>query len=216
MNIILLGPPGAGKGTQAERVAWACAIPHISTGDMLREAVAKETELGKLAQEFMSKGELVPDEVVIGIVKERLLEKDAERGFLLDGFPRTVPQANALEKALAAVGSRIDMVLNIDCPDEEVVRRISGRYICRSCGRPYHVEFNPPKVDGICDFCGGELYQRADDRAEAVRNRLAVYHRQTAPLIDYYREKGVVVEVDGAKSVSEVAENIEELLKCKE
>lgn len=215
MNVILLGPPGAGKGTQAERIAKECVIPHISTGEMLREAVAKGTELGKLAREYMTKGDLVPDEVVIGIVNERIGEHDAEMGFLLDGFPRTVAQADALTEALGKSDSAIDLVINIDVPDEEVVRRISGRRICRSCSRPYHVEFNPPKVEGVCDVCGGELYQRSDDSAEAVLNRLAVYHSQTTPLIDYYRERNILVDVDGAKPVNQVSESISALLKCK-
>ncbi|MHB0976245.1 MAG: adenylate kinase [Candidatus Aquicultorales bacterium] len=214
MNIILLGPPGAGKGTQAERIARDCAIPHVSTGDMLREAVSKETELGRLAQEYMTKGELVPDDVVIGIVKERLAQPDAEGGFLLDGFPRTIPQADVLSGALSEAGRAVDVVVNIDVPDEEVVARISGRRICKGCGRPYHVRFNPPKAEGVCDVCGGELYQRADDQAAAVRNRLKVYHTQTSPLIDYYKKHGLLANVDGSGSVAEVSKRIEELLQC--
>ncbi len=215
MNVVLLGPPGAGKGTQAERVAKSCGFPHISTGDMLRDAVAKGTELGKLAKGYMEKGELVPDEVIIGIVKERLLEPDAEKGFILDGFPRTLEQAIALENELSALGRKIDFAVNIEVSDEEVVRRISGRRICRSCGRPYHVEFNPPKADGICDVCGGELYRRADDEPEAVRRRLEVYHAQTAPLVDFYGQRGLLVGVDGARPVEEVSSEIENLLNCR-
>lgn len=214
MNVVLLGPPGAGKGTQAEKIASSCAVPHISTGDMLREAVTKGTELGKLAQACMAKGELVPDEVVVGIVKERLGEADAENGFLLDGFPRTVPQADALEKALAESGKGLDVVISIEVLDEEVVRRISGRRICAACSRPYHVEFNAPKAEGICDACGGELFQREDDDAAAVQNRLNVYHQQTSPLIEYYGERGLVAKVNGTGSVDEVQGRIQEVLKC--
>ena len=215
MNVVLLGPPGAGKGTQAERVAKSCGVPHVSTGDMLRDSVAKGTELGKLAKGYMERGELVPDDVIIGIVKERLLEPDAEKGFILDGFPRTLAQAIALESELSSLGRTIDFVVNIEVSDEEVVRRISGRRICRSCGKPYHVEFNPPKVEGVCDVCGGQLYRRADDEPEAVRKRLEVYHEQTAPLKGFYKERGVLVDVDGAKSVVEVSKDIESLLSCK-
>lgn len=215
MNVVLLGPPGAGKGTQAERVAKSCGVPHVSTGDMLRDSVAKGTELGKLAKGYMERGELVPDDVIIGIVKERLLEPDAEKGFILDGFPRTLAQAIALESELSSLGRTIDFVVNIEVSDEEVVRRISGRRICRSCGKPYHVEFNPPKVEGVCDVCGGQLYRRADDEPEAVRKRLEVYHEQTAPLKGFYKERGVLVGVDGAKSVVEVSKDIESLLSCK-
>lgn len=215
MNVVLLGPPGAGKGTQAERVAKSCEVPHVSTGDMLRDSVAKGTELGKLAKGYMERGELVPDDVIIGIVKERLLEPDAEKGFILDGFPRTLAQAIALESELSSLGRTIDFVVNIEVSDEEVVRRISGRRICRSCGKPYHVEFNPPKVEGVCDVCGGQLYRRADDEPEAVRKRLEVYHEQTASLEGFYKERGVLVGVDGAKSVVEVSKDIESLLSCK-
>lgn len=215
LNVVLLGPPGAGKGTQAERVAKSCGVPHVSTGDMLRDSVAKGTELGKLAKGYMERGELVPDDVIIGIVKERLLEPDAEKGFILDGFPRTLAQAIALESELSSLGRTIDFVVNIEVSDEEVVRRISGRRICRSCGKPYHVEFNPPKVEGVCDVCGGQLYRRADDEPEAVRKRLEVYHEQTAPLKGFYKERGVLVGVDGAKSVVEVSKYIESLLSCK-
>lgn len=215
MNVVLLGPPGAGKGTQAERVAKSCDVPHISTGDMLRDSVAKGTELGKLAKGYMDRGELVPDDVIIGIVKERLLEPDAEKGFILDGFPRTLAQAVALESELSSLGRKIDFVVNIEVSDEEVVRRISGRRICRSCGKPYHVEFNPPKVEGVCDACGGQLYRRADDEPAAVRKRLEVYHEQTAPLESFYEQRGLLVSVDGGKSVEEVSKDIESLLSCK-
>ncbi|BAT72201.1 adenylate kinase [Thermosulfidibacter takaii ABI70S6] len=208
MNIIMLGPPGAGKGTQAKMLVEKFGIPQISTGDMLRAAVAEGTELGKKAKEYMDKGQLVPDEVVIGIVEERLKKSDCEKGFILDGFPRTVPQAEALDKILEKMGKKIDYVINIVVPDVEILKRLTGRRTCKQCGAMYHVIYNPPKQEGVCDKCGGELYQRDDDKEETIKNRLKVYNEQTAPLIEYYKAKGVLVDIDGTKSINEIFEDI--------
>ncbi|NHW22860.1 MAG: adenylate kinase [Archaeoglobales archaeon] len=213
MNLILLGAPGAGKGTQAKFIVEKYGIPQISTGDMLREAVAKGTELGKKAKEFMSQGKLVPDEIVIGIVKERLRQKDCKGGFILDGFPRTIAQAEALDRIMAEMGRKIDAVINISVPEEEIVRRIVNRRICRKCGAIYHLIYDPPKRPGICDKCGGELYQRDDDREEVVRQRFAVYRKSTQPLIDYYRKRGVLYEVDGTKDIESVKSEILSILE---
>jgi len=212
MNLILLGAPGAGKGTQAKLIVSKYNIPQISTGDMLREAVARQTELGKKAKEYMDKGELVPDDVVIGIVKERLAQPDCEKGFILDGFPRTLKQAEALDKILDELGKKIDAVINVAVPEDEIVRRIVNRRTCKKCGAVYHLIYNPPKESGKCDKCGGELYQRDDDREETVKERLKVYKAQTEPLIDYYSKKGLVYDVDGAKSIDGVFEEIKEIL----
>ncbi len=213
MNLIFLGAPGAGKGTQAKMVSEKYGIPQISTGDMLREAVAKGTELGKKAKEYMDKGELVPDEVVIGIVKERLQQPDCEKGFILDGFPRTLAQAEALDEMLKELGKKIDAVINIAVPEEEVVKRIVYRRTCRNCGAVYHLIYNPPKEDNKCDKCGGELYQRDDDKEETVRERYRVYRENTEPLIEYYRKKGVLYDVDGTKDIKGVWEQIEAILE---
>lgn len=213
MNIIMLGPPGAGKGTQAKMLVEEFGIPQISTGDMLRAAVAEGTELGKKAKEYMDKGQLVPDEVVIGIVRERLSKPDCEKGFILDGFPRTVPQAEALDKILQEMGKKIDYVINIVVPDEEILKRLTGRRTCRKCGAMYHVVFNPPKKEGVCDKCGGELYQRDDDKEETIRKRLEVYKAQTEPLVDYYKKKGVLVDIDGTKGIQEIYQDILKVLK---
>ncbi len=213
MNLILLGAPGAGKGTQAKFIVEKYGIPQISTGDMLREAVAKGTELGKKAKEFMNRGKLVPDDIVIGIVKERLRQKDCERGFILDGFPRTIAQAEALDRIMTEMGKKIDAVINISVPEEEIVRRIVNRRICRKCGAIYHLIYDPPKKPGICDKCGGELYQRDDDREEVVRQRFAVYRKSTQPLIDYYRKKGILYEVDGTKDIESVKSDILSILE---
>ncbi|HDD53243.1 MAG: adenylate kinase [Aquificota bacterium] len=212
MNIIMLGPPGAGKGTQAKMLVERLGIPQISTGDMLREAVKEGTELGKKAKEFMDAGKLVPDEVVIGIVKERLAQPDCEKGFILDGFPRTIPQAEALDKVLEELGKKIDYVINVAVPNEELITRLTGRRTCRQCGAMYHVVFNPPKEEGKCDKCGGELYQRDDDKEETIRQRLEVYEAQTAPLIDYYGKKGVLYNIDGTGSIEEIFQGILKVL----
>ncbi len=213
MNIILLGPPGGGKGTQAKKIVEKYGIPHIATGDILREAVAKGTELGKKAKEYMDRGELVPDEIVIGIVKERLKQPDCEKGFLLDGFPRTLRQAEALDDMLNELGKSINAVIYIDVPEEEVVKRIAYRRTCKNCGAVYHLIYAPPKEEGKCDKCGGELYQRDDDKEEVVRQRFKVYMENTAPLIDYYEKKGLLYRVDGTKSIDEVFAQIEEILQ---
>ena len=212
-NVILLGGPGAGKGTQAERIVVDFKLPHVSTGEMLRAAVAKGTEMGREAQKYMESGQLVPDEVVIGVVRERLGEPDAAEGFLLDGFPRTVPQAEALDAMLADSGRGITHVVLIDVPADELVQRIAGRRSCATCGKIYNVTFDPPKADGVCDVDGGELTQRADDNEETVRNRIAVYEKQTAPLIGYYKDKGVLKSAfGGGKAPNEVYESVGQIL----
>ncbi len=213
MNLIFLGPPGAGKGTQAKMVSEKYGIPQISTGDMLREAVAKGTELGRKAKEYMDRGELVPDEVVIGIVRERLQQPDCDRGFILDGFPRTLAQAEALDEMLKEMGKKIDAVINIVVPEEDVVKRITFRRTCKNCGAVYHLIYNPPQEDNKCDKCGGELYQRDDDREETVRERYRVYRENTEPLIEYYRRKGVLYDVDGTKDIEGVWEQIDAILR---
>ncbi|MDI6800054.1 MAG: adenylate kinase [Actinomycetota bacterium] len=215
MNLILIGAPGAGKGTQAKFIAREFAIPHISTGDMLRGAVKNRTELGKKAKEYMDKGELLPDELVVGIVKDRLMEDDAKEGFILDGFPRTVAQADALKAALGQAGKAVEVALNFEVKDEELVKRLTGRRSCRSCGAVFHTVFHPSKAEGVCDGCGGELYQRDDDKLETVKNRLSVYKEQTAPLIDYYQKEGLLHTIDGEKPAEEVEADIIALLNSK-
>jgi adenylate kinase len=212
MNIILFGPPGAGKGTQAKKMVDFYGIPQISTGDILRANVREGTELGLAAKAYMDKGELVPDEVLIGIIKNRLKEEDCEKGFILDGYPRTIPQADALAVILDEIDKPIDIVLNLEVPDEELVERISGRLMCNNCGASYHRTFNPPKKEDVCDVCGGELLQRADDREEAVKNRLNVYKKQTQPLINYYEKQGILVSLDGTKGIDKVYEDIKAIL----
>jgi len=197
LSIVLLGAPGAGKGTQAERIVDEFDVPHISTGDILRAAVAAGTELGTLAKRHMDAGELVPDEVVIGIIRDRLAEPDAACGFLLDGFPRTLGQARALDAMLADTGRRLSHVILLEVPEEELVERLSGRRMCRECGKGYHLTFDPPGREGICDACGGELYQRDDDDEQTVRNRLRVYRRETQPLIEYYTQRGLMTTIHG-------------------
>lgn len=212
MKIVFMGPPGAGKGTQAEKIVENYQIPHISTGDMFRKAIKDQTELGMEAKRYMDQGALVPDHVTIGIVKDRLSESDCKSGFLLDGFPRTVDQAKALDEILTSLDSKIDYVINIDVDLDILKERLTGRRICRSCGATYHMIFNPPKVTDICDKCGGELYQRKDDNEETVSNRLNVYVSQTKPLLDYYSLAGNLVNINGQQSIDLVFEEIREVL----
>lgn len=212
MNLVLMGLPGAGKGTQAEKIIDKYAIPHISTGDMFRAAIKEETELGLKAKSFMDKGELVPDEVTIGIVRERLSKDDCKNGFLLDGFPRTVAQAEALENILSSLGKRLDYVINIEVDREILTERLTGRRICENCGATYHLVFNPPKTEGVCDKCGGPLYQRPDDNAETVGNRLDVNMKQIRPLLDFYEEKGYLRNVNGQQDIHQVFADIDQLL----
>lgn len=213
MKIILMGPPGAGKGTQADFLKSELSIPHISTGDMFRKAVTLGTPLGLEAKRYMDSGQLVPDSVTIGIVKERLSEPDCEKGFLLDGFPRTIPQADALGQTLKELGMGLDAVINVKVRREILIERLTGRRVCKSCGATYHKLFNPSKAGEKCESCGGELYQRNDDSIETVGNRLDVYEKQTAPLIEYYKEKGLLIEIDGEQSVQDVTQFIMEALK---
>jgi len=201
---MLLGPPGAGKGTQARRLAARWSVPQIATGDMLREAVARGTRLGLEARRYMDAGELVPDAVIIGLVRERLAQPDGRKGFVLDGFPRTVTQAEALDQLLEAEGSPLHRVVLFQLADEELVTRLTGRRVCRGCGRNYHVTFSPPRVAGQCDACQGELYQRTDDEEATVRRRLAVYARDTRPLIEYYRRRGLLTTISGAGTMDAI------------
>ena len=212
MNIILMGLPGAGKGTQASEIVKKFPIPHISTGDMFRKAIKDETDLGKEAKSYMDRGELVPDEVTVGIVKERISEDDAKKGFLLDGFPRTIDQAEALNSIMSELDRNIDAVINIEVPEEELMNRLTGRRICEKCGTTYHLVFNPPKVDGVCDIDGGKLYQRKDDNPETVSNRLSVNVKQSKPILEYYDEKGVLKNIDGAKDIDEVTKDVIDIL----
>lgn len=208
MQLILMGAPGAGKGTQAAELIKKFNIPQISTGDMFRAAVKEGTELGKKAEACMKTGALVPDEVTVGIVRERLSKDDCKGGFILDGFPRTVDQAEALSKILSDLNMNLDRVLNIHVPAENLIERAVGRRICKSCGATYHVKFNPSKVENICDKCSGELYQRADDNAETMKNRLNVYENSTRPLIEYYKKAGVYTEIDGTQSIDKVTADL--------
>ncbi|WP_213407281.1 adenylate kinase [Staphylococcus pettenkoferi] len=212
MNIILMGLPGAGKGTQASEIVKKYPIPHISTGDMFRKAIREETELGKKAKSFMDRGELVPDEVTVGIVKERLSEDDAKKGFLLDGFPRTIDQAEALNDIMSDLNREIEGVINIEVPEEELMNRLTGRRICEKCGTTYHLVFNPPKVEGVCDLDGGKLYQREDDNPETVSNRLKVNIKQSKPILEYYDQKGVLKNIDGAKDIDDVTSDVIQIL----
>lgn len=213
MNIVLMGLPGAGKGTQAEKIVEKYAIPHISTGDMFRAAIKDGTELGLKAKSFMDEGKLVPDEVTIGIVRERLSQDDCGKGFLLDGFPRTVPQAEALDQILAELNRPVEHTININVEKDELIARLSGRRICKSCGASYHLIFNPPAVEGKCDKDGGELYTRADDNPETVANRLEVNMNQAQPLLDFYQAKGVLTNIDGQQDISKVFADLDALLQ---
>ncbi len=204
MKIIMLGAPGAGKGTQAKMIADKYTIPHISTGDIFRANIKNGTELGKKAKTYMDQGLLVPDELVVDLIMSRFKEADCANGYVLDGFPRTIPQAEALDKALSAIGEKVDYAINVEVPDENIVRRMSGRRACVGCGATYHIVYNPTKTEGICDRCGKELILRDDDKPETVQKRLGVYHEQTQPLIEYYGKKGVLKEVDGTVDMKDV------------
>ena len=212
MKIIMLGAPGAGKGTQAKKIAAKYSIPHISTGDIFRANIKNNTELGQKAKTYMDKGELVPDALVVDLIMDRFKEADCANGYVLDGFPRTIPQAEALDKALAAKGENVDFAINVEVPDENIINRMSGRRACVGCGATYHIQFNPTKVEGVCDACGEKLILRDDDKPETVKNRLSVYHEQTQPLIDYYSEKGVLAEVDGTQDMEDVFKAIVNIL----
>ena len=208
MKIIMLGAPGAGKGTQAKMIAEKYSIPHVSTGDIFRANIKNGTELGKQAKEYMDAGKLVPDELTVKILLDRVAQDDCKDGYVLDGFPRTIPQAEVLEDALNKLGDKIDYAINVDVPDENIVRRMSGRRACLKCGATYHIDHIPPKQEGICDTCGSELVLRDDDKPETVLNRLKVYHDQTQPLIDFYTERNVLKSVDGTRDMKEVFDAI--------
>jgi adenylate kinase len=206
MRLVLVGPPGAGKGTQAEFISAHLSVPKISTGDIFRANVTQGTPLGREAKKFMDAGDLVPDEITVGMVRDRLAEDDATKGFLLDGFPRNVPQARTLDDLLLGAGTPLDVVLELVVDDDEVVRRLSGRRTCRNCGHIWHVDFDPPSIEGVCDSCGGELFQRDDDKPETIRHRLEVYYEQTAPLVSYYAEERLLVGIDAMGPVDDVTE----------
>ena len=211
-NIILMGPPGAGKGTLAKQLKSSFDLVHISTGDMFRENIKGGTELGLLAKSYIDKGDLVPDQVTIDMLKDRLAKKDCEKGFLLDGFPRTLPQAEALEKLSKEINRPIDVVVNLDCNNEELIRRISGRRVCKNCGAPYHIVTMKPKVEGVCDLCGGPLYQRADDNEEALKVRLDHYVHDTKPLLDFYAERGLLKNFNSLMGSQELFNQVSEFL----
>ncbi len=212
MKLIMLGAPGAGKGTQAKKISAKYGIPHISTGDIFRANIKGGTELGMKAKAFIDQGQLVPDEITIGMLLDRIKEDDCQKGYVLDGFPRTIPQAESLTKALIELGDKIDWAVNVDVPDENIISRMSGRRACLGCGQTYHIVYNAPSQEGICDVCGQELVLRDDDKPETVQKRLEVYHKQTQPLIDYYRGAGVLAEVDGTKDLEEVFQDIVKIL----
>ena len=212
MKIIMLGAPGAGKGTQAKKIADLCNIPHISTGDIFRANIKQGTELGKKAKTYMDAGDLVPDELVCDLVVDRIQQDDCTKGYILDGFPRTIPQAEALTNALNAIEQKMEYALNIDVPDENIIHRMAGRRACVGCGATYHVEFNPTKKEGICDVCGEELILRDDDKPETVKNRLNVYHEQTKPLIEYYNKENITHTIDGTQTMDEVFNDISKIL----
>lgn len=207
-RMVLLGPPGAGKGTQGEMLSEHLGIPQIATGDILRKAVAEGSDLGQKAQSYMDAGDLVPDEIMVGIIRDRLQDPDAQKGYILDGFPRTVAQADALDSMLSDIGQVLDAVVHIQVDKETLVQRLSGRLICRDCGATYHVQFGPPAQEGVCDRCGGELYQREDDQEETVRSRLDVFEERTQPLVDYYRRQGIYAAIEGDRAPEEVQDEI--------
>lgn len=213
MKIIMLGAPGAGKGTQAKRIAEKYNIPHISTGDIFRANIKNGTELGKKAKTYMDQGLLVPDELVVDLVVDRVAQDDAKNGYVLDGFPRTIPQAEALDAALEKINDKVDYAIDVDVPDSNIIDRMSGRRACVGCGGTYHIVYNPTKAEDVCDACGGQLILRDDDKPETVENRLKVYHDQTQPLIDYYTKKSILKSVDGTKDMNEVFENIVKILE---
>ena len=213
MKIIMLGAPGAGKGTQAKMIAEKFGIPHVSTGDIFRANIKEGTELGRDAKKYMDQGLLVPDELTVKILLDRVAKEDCAGGYVLDGFPRTIPQAEVLDAALDKLNEKIDYAVNVDVPDENIVKRMSGRRACLKCGATFHVEHIPPKQEGICDSCGGELVLRDDDKQETVQNRLKVYHDQTQPLIDYYTKKGVLKSVDGTVEMQKVFQSISDIIK---
>ena len=212
MKIIMLGAPGAGKGTQADKICAKYNIPHISTGDIFRANIKNNTELGQKAKSYMDKGELVPDELVVDLVVDRIKADDCTNGYVLDGFPRTIPQAEALDAALTAINDKVDYAINVEVPDENIINRMSGRRACVACGATYHIVHIPTKVEGVCDKCGADLILRDDDKPETVKNRLNVYHEQTQPLIDYYTAKNVLHEVDGTKAMEDVFSSIVSIL----
>ena len=212
MKIIMLGAPGAGKGTQAKKIAAKCEIPHISTGDIFRANIKNGTELGKKAKTYMDQGLLVPDELVCDLVVDRIQQDDCKKGYILDGFPRTIPQAESLDKALAAIGEKMDYAIDVEVPDENIVKRMGGRRACVGCGATYHLVYAPTKKEGICDACGGDLILRDDDKPETVQKRLGVYHEQTQPLIDYYKNQGILREVDGSVDMEDVFKEILNIL----
>lgn len=212
MKIIMLGAPGAGKGTQAKRIAQRYGIPHVSTGDIFRANIKNGTELGMKAKAYMDAGNLVPDEITIGMLLDRIHEADCEKGYVLDGFPRTIPQAESLTAALKERGEKMDYAIDVDVPDENIINRMSGRRACLACGATYHIAYNPPKKEGVCDQCGEPLVLRKDDKPETVKNRLEVYHQQTQPLIDYYKKEGILAQVDGTQNMDQVFEDIVKIL----
>lgn len=212
MKIIMLGAPGAGKGTQAKMIADKYKVPHVSTGDIFRANIKNGTELGKEAKQYMDKGLLVPDELTVKILLDRVAQADCENGYVLDGFPRTIPQAEVLDKALTELGDQIDYAIDVNVPDENIIKRMSGRRACLACGATYHIEHIPPKKEGVCDRCGEALVLRDDDKEETVKNRLNVYHEQTQPLIEYYTGKGILKEVDGTVPMDQVFEAITDIL----
>ena len=214
MKIIMLGAPGAGKGTQAKRIAEQYGIPHVSTGDIFRANIKGQTPLGMEAKSYMDKGELVPDELTVKILLDRVGKDDCKNGYVLDGYPRTIPQAEVLDKAVAELNESIDYAVNVDVPDEDIIHRMSGRRACLKCGATYHIEYAAPKVENVCDSCGSELVIRDDDKPETVKNRLSVYHDQTAPLIEYYSKKGILKTVDGTQDMGKVFDDIKNILEA--